>query len=364
MALCCLDCQVPMAESAAAYRCPECGRQYACEDGIVLVEGDRERYYWGEVKREELSAMNDRIAAGRAWRDEIAQLAPDPRSLRRRSVCDPARANWLDVTAPAAHGAALDIGCGMGMNAIGMSRRFETVWALDAIFERLRFTTLRLRQERIGNVRPLFGSVFGLPFAEESLDLVLLNGILEWVGEWDYSAPPRAVQERVLRRVHELLRPGGNLVVGIENRFSYSYLYSGRDHSGYQMTSYMPRAMATAYMRLMRRLAGRRRYFSDWASEKPVEYRTYTYTVRGYRRLLREAGFAEVHAYYCYPNYNFPHKLLPLDDRAALRQSLKMLARPGRSIKATLRNALAGGAAACGLLPYVVPGYTLVAVKR
>jgi len=252
----------------------------------------------------------------------------------------------------------------MGMNAIGMSRRFAEVWALDAIYERLRFTALRLAQEKITNVRPLFGSVFALPFGAAALDLVLMNGILEWVGEWDYSAPPRAVQERVLRRVHELLRPGGNLVVGIENRFSYSYLYSGRDHSGYQMTSYMPRAMATAYMRLMRRLAGRRKYFSDWANEKPVEYRTYTYTIRGYRRLLREAGFTEVYTYYCYPNYNFPHKLLPLDDRAALRRSLGLLARPGSLLKNTLRNVLAGGAAACGLLPYVVPGYTIVAVKR
>jgi ubiquinone/menaquinone biosynthesis C-methylase UbiE len=116
---------------------------------------------------------------------------------------------------------ALDIGSGYGAITHALARAAKEVYSVEAIPERVEFTSIRLQQVGLTNVRLIQGSATELPLRENVFDFVVVNGVLEWVGEWDLGAPPKEVQLRFLRKVHRMLKPGGVLLLGIENRIGY-----------------------------------------------------------------------------------------------------------------------------------------------
>jgi SAM-dependent methyltransferase len=179
-------------------------------------------------------------------------------------------------------------------------------------------------QEGILNVHLIQASATALPLAPDSFDLVVVNGVLEWVGDWDVTVDPRTAQVNFLKKVHSLLKNDGVLLIGIENRFGLDFFKGNRDHSGLPYTSLVPRPVAS----LMLRLNSRAHYRSQ--STLPKQYRTYTYSERGYRRLLSEVGFAELSAYWADPGYNQPYNLVPLAMPAWVKQHcVELLQHPG-----------------------------------
>jgi SAM-dependent methyltransferase len=152
-----------------------------------------------------------------------------------------------------------------------------------------------------------------LPFFDSTFDLIVLNGILEWVGEWSEHRSPRDAQLDTLRGLRRLLRPGGMVVIGIENRIGVSSFFNRVDHSGLRFTSLMPRAVASLYLK------ARRPGFYRTTIDTTRGYRTYTYSPSGYVRLLTEAGFVSVDLWWPPDGYNLPYRLLRMSDARVVR---------------------------------------------
>ncbi|MEK7138176.1 MAG: hypothetical protein AAB787_01575, partial [Patescibacteria group bacterium] len=112
-------------------------------------------------------------------------------------------------------------------------------------------------------------------------------------------------QIECLKTCKKLLKKGGFLYIGIENRFAAAYL-RGIDHSGLRFTSYMPRWLANIFTKL----------------KKGHRYDTYTYNVSGYRKLLKSAGFDDPNFYLVYPGYNLPRIIIPYEDLRSLKYLL------------------------------------------
>ena len=91
----------------------------------------------------------------------------------------------------------------------------------------------------------------------------------------------------MLKDFHRILKPGGHVYVGIENRIGYVYFLGGRDHGGLRFTSLMPRPIADIYSRLIKR----------------QPYRAYTYSLLGYKNLLKKAGYSQIDFYATIPSY-------------------------------------------------------------
>jgi thiamine kinase-like enzyme len=91
-----------------------------------------------------------------------------------------------------------------------------------------------------------------------------------------------------LKELYRILRADGQIYLAIENRYALSY-FQGQpeDHSGIVYGSLMPRALANMVSK----------------KRKGKEYRTYTYSKRGYLKLLRSAGFTQATFYIPYPDY-------------------------------------------------------------
>lgn len=254
--------------------------------------------YWGEVPTERMAAI---IAEARQsdWRSAIARWLPDE---LHNYVSHPDRAAFSDLLPLPVRARILEVGAGLGGISAKLARNFPVV-ALEGVAERATFLALRGRQDGLENLMVVRGDLNHLGLAAGQFDAVILNGVLEWVPVGDRSAAPRQVQLRFLRQIRELLTPGGMIYLAIENRFGLPQLRGALDHSGLRYTSLLPRPLARAICRLRG---------GGYRSLENRDYRTYTYSSFGYRRLFRQAGLRQRGAFVCPRGYNLPVDMIPL----------------------------------------------------
>jgi SAM-dependent methyltransferase len=197
--------------------------------------------------------------------------------------------------------------------------------AVEPVLERIQFMQCRFAQEALSNVSIVRSSVWTLPFEKQSFDLVAMNGVLEWVAEGQ-TEDPGVLQSRALKNVLELLRPGGYLYLGIENRLALgSFLGYPDPHCGLPFVTALPRKLANWYAR---------------RKGQPGGYRNYLYSRSGYRKLLQQAGFSSVEVYLALPSYNHPHFFVPLDEQVYSYYHHQWPGAPSRPLRAALEVVL------------------------
>lgn len=266
-------------------------------DGVRFFAEDR---YWGKASEEKL-AKAIKVIEKKGW-DEFRTSYPDTFD----ATFEENRADWRFVVPLFEEATVLDIGAGMGRISIPLARVVKKIVAVDNSFLRVKFLKLRAAKENLENIEVCVADIFDLPFEQESFDLIVMNGVLEWVGATDRYQNPRDAQIASLEVCRRLLKPGGHLYIGIENRFALAYLRAV-DHSGLRFTSYLPRWLADFYLKL----------------RKSKRYDTYTYTKRGYEKLLQQAGFSSHEFYLAYPGYNLPRLMIPHGNLSAFAYAVK-----------------------------------------
>jgi SAM-dependent methyltransferase len=253
------------------------------------------------------------------------------------------RANWQWLLDLPAESRVLDVGAGTGTNSHALAMHYAEVVALEPVLERVRFMQHRFTQEGLSNVKIVRSSLWTLPFARESFDLVAMNGVLEWVAEGQ-SGDPGEVQATVLKKMYGLLRPGGVLYIGIENRTCPEYCFGCPDpHCGLPFVTVLPRPLAHWYAR---------RHGRD-------RYSNYLYSSRGYRKLLRNAGFSTVEIYVAVPSYNHPRYLIPMKDNVFAYFSRNFNALRSSRLRGVAHEVLLR----MGLLKYMEDSYVILARK-
>ena len=96
---------------------------------------------------------------------------------------DEGRLDWRFLFPLSEKSAVLDFGCGLGGISLALAQRCGKVVSMDCSLKRLKFLHMRATQESIENIFPVCGGdTLKLPFANEYFDLVVLNGVLEWLG--------------------------------------------------------------------------------------------------------------------------------------------------------------------------------------
>ncbi|GAI15387.1 unnamed protein product, partial [marine sediment metagenome] len=171
----------------------------------------------------------------------------------------------------------------------------KEVYVIDKTLETLEFLDIRAKQIGFENIHTVGASLRNLPFPDNFFDLVILNGVLEWVAldedivlekQWQgtgrglhlkqtkrYSENPKEIQLKVLREMNRVLKPRGSLYLAIENRIGYIYLAGWPDdHMNLPFICFLPRFLANAITKLFLH----------------CQYRTYVYTISGYRSLLKK----------------------------------------------------------------------------
>ena len=252
-----------------------------------------EDYYYREVKRHQILNMIS-LARTMGWR----RVTSETETHIQRYIADPIRTMFLELVSIFPGEKVLDLGAGWGSLSMQIAKRYDAeVFAFDKTLEGLLFLNVVKEQERLSNLHIARVDAADIPMPDKSIDVAIIIGVLEWAGESMKSMSPLQAQLKLLGEIKRLLRKGGRLVVGIENRYGYKYLRGKRDHSGVRFSSVMPKSLANSYMKA--------RYGR--------EYRTYIYSESGYRNLfLNQTGFKSMETFVTAPNYRYPEAISDL----------------------------------------------------
>src|SRR4029079_5843449 len=99
-----------------------------------------------------------------------------------------------------------DVGAGSGYMTVKMAKRVGPtgkVYANDIQPEMLALLRQRLTKEKVTNVEPVLGAIDDPKLPANTLDLILMVDVYH-----EFSEP-----QKMLRRMHESLKPGGRLVL-------------------------------------------------------------------------------------------------------------------------------------------------------
>ncbi len=349
----CPDCRGVLTPGQSALSCPACRREFPVNGGIA----DFRDYdgYWCNVSREKMRALNARAETSGDWLAAARELIPEYTGAIEPFDRADARFLWPFDS----NSRILDAGSMWGALTLPVARQCRQVYALDKTLETLAFLRIRAGQEGFENVRFAAATLDRLPFADGFFDMVILNGVLEWVAceedvvleeHWEgrrrlarrHQRDPRRMQVAVLKEIRRVLRPGGRLYLAIENRFGYQYLAGAPDdHVNIKYVPFLPRFIANA--------------ITKW--KRGSEYRTYTYGLPGYRRLLRDAGFTDTEFYGAFPHYFRPSEIIP----EAMIKDWKDKVLPVRSPLAPAIYKAAARLFPAGWLKQVAPSYIMLA---
>jgi SAM-dependent methyltransferase len=213
----------------------------------------------------------------------------------------------------------LDLGAGFGNITIPLAKKMPEakIYAADASLDILQVASKQAKWEKCSNIDFIKTDIVekkNLPFKEKSFDLILMNGVLEWIGAGVNKGDPRKIQVEVLQYIKSLLKENGSLYIGIEGRFFPGYFTKVKDpHSGLHFTSVLPRKIA------------------DWWCRKNgmIGYRTYIYSHLGYSKLFKEAGFdtKKIETIYPVASYKDPYFLFSYQDKVTYRFAFTKIAK-------------------------------------
>jgi hypothetical protein len=261
----------------------------------------------GTVPEAELARIVEAVSHGMPWESAIAQPGLPVALGKQFWFTGRAKARFYAEQDTPGRGWALDIGPGSGVIAAGLAERFDHVVALERHPLWCRFMRHRFSQDALNGAWAVRGDGLSLPLRDDRFDLVVVNGVLEWVPETAPGAHPRAAQLRFLRGILPKLRSGGVLAIGIENRLYGRNFFGFAPHGEAPFAAILPRPLA------------------EWLSRgiQGKAYRTWIYSHLGYRRLLSEAGFRDIRVFAALPSYHDPERAAELTDARTVREYFK-----------------------------------------
>lgn len=334
----CPECLSELADLSDSLQCENCQKQFPVLRGLPVFSRDRD-FYYGELSKDRMQQVLARasLVGWKAALLEYAQDTTDTYPLEYATSCTRTGAKFLLDSFET--GTVLDYGCGPGALTASLARNFAKVYATDLTPERAKFTQIRAKQEGLHNVMVFCsGDASHIPLEDNSVNVIVLNGVLEWVPDHS-SGDPRAVQIAFLRELRRVLVPDGLLFIGIENRIGFGYLLGKlEEHARLRYVSLLPRMVANLYSQLFR---GR-------------PYRNYTYTRSGYHSLLALSGYPNTDFWGFIPDYREPQKLIHISDKSMIRESIA-----SDSIVKRIRNLVIRA-----LFPWMTDAFAILAGEK
>lgn len=254
---------------------------------------------WADLDMQAIESMTAR-AKRVGWRAAVAEAGHKAPFFVQR-MNDLSLGDWhLLLTKPRSC-IAVDVGCGFGSLLIGLASYYHSAIGIEYLPERLQFANLRASQDAIKAAQFARGSALALPLKNSCVDLVTVNGVLEWAGLYADAEDVEKTQNLLLQEASRVLRGSGSLCVAIENRFALETLMLMPDtHTGMHLLPAIPKKIAQKAHQIV----------------KGKPNRTQLYSRRGYDRIIRAAGFRSARVLDLAPSYNNYDFLIQPSDMA------------------------------------------------
>lgn len=295
MTFICPDCKNALFQNDNTITCEFCNKKWPLINDIPHFISHYP--YWGEINQAEMIRINNEMKS-KYWKDVFKKYNYSEFEDPYRMILDLNRSNWHNLISLPKNSIILDIGAGTGAISHALSYYYEQIVAVEPVIERVEFMNMRFEQENINNVQIMRADALNLPFQEKYFDLIVLNGVLEWIPLGNKSIDPKKVQNEFLHDMFKMLKPKGWIYIGIENRLHYYYFLGANDpHFKLPFVTILPRPIAKWYSKKRRKIV----------------YRNYIYSYWGYKKLLKKCGFKNIKIYDAIPSYNRQDFVVPLE---------------------------------------------------
>ncbi len=225
--------------------------------------------------------------SNRSWHSIIRDDRYVRMGLKHAWFTNPQKGVFYRLITPTERTTFLDVGAGSGIVSACLSADYEKGYALDLQQVFVDFMSRRFAQDSIHNVEVIHGNALAMPVPDQSVDLAAINSLLQWIPHSEPASDPQLVQARLLREVRRCLKPGGKVVLAVDNAWHHKQLRL-------QVSNFVSRAR------------GRPR-------------REFSHSYFGYRRLLADAGYSQVRLYVLLPHCDLPIDIYSFD-RLALNE--------------------------------------------
>ena len=192
-------------------------------DGVRLLRADPDIPYRDGAEER----LWEIIGSATDLSSDSTEMLENAKGWAERYHTHPARANIVRALDIPADARVLEVGAGCGPITRYLGETAALVDSVEPVLPRARVGRARTRD--LPNVEVFCGNLEDVP-SDPIYDLVVVVGVLEYVGAGDPDPEPYL---SFLRECRTRLRPGGSLVLAIENKLGVKYLTgTGEDHSG------------------------------------------------------------------------------------------------------------------------------------
>jgi SAM-dependent methyltransferase len=231
------------------------------KDGDLYSDGDIEDILIKLIAENEPEKYADVILANMSW-PTYYHLT----HLRKNIL------NWYPFEKESS---VLEIGCGMGAITNMLCEKCHDVTAVELSKRRATATLLRCRERE--NLEIIVGNLNDIQF-DKKFDYITLIGVLEYQGTYTNTENPYL---DFLMEIKKFLKPGGKLLIAIENKYGLKYWCGAReDHTGFPFEGMNQYSITNKGVRTF--------------SKKELE------------DLVKDSGFAHSFFYYPLPDYKLP----------------------------------------------------------
>lgn len=318
-----------------------------------IVEKEYDGNYADLTSKEELRILEE--LEKKPWRSVIAAEFAQTSPWLYQIIVDRGRSLFLDLLSLPKDGVFLDVGSGWGQISLPLNK-YGNVIALDLTANRLNLLQAIAQQEQV-SLSYAQGNFLTFPFKQNVFDLIIFNGSFEWLGIGrEEGKRIQEVQLEALCRARDLLKPEGQIYIGIENSLGLKYLLGAPDdHSGIKYISFLPEILA-------------QRSYCPNQEDQILPAKTWSLTE--YRQLITQAGLEEDKIYGCFPDYKLIRYMIDLKEINEYLMQRGLQVPEHNGINGSLfeheteLDALYRLLAKNGIVQYFCPSYGMILRKR
>lgn len=253
----------------------------------------------GEYDKEMETILEDSLVEG--WYEALRRLDENSNTQSRLEyAASMSRIDFKFLLPLTKDACVLDIGGGHGLISTALARSVAQVYTIEKIRSQAEFIAVRAKQDSIANLTVACGGANCIfPYKSASFDLIVANGVFEWVG-YETSYEKVAHQQKLfLLEIARMLKPGGVVWLTTKNKYSLSMILSRTINNNYiPLISILP----DDAINFIAKCFGKGEYLSG------LKY------VNGYLNLFKSCGFKNKSIWVPLPSVRYPAELVAFNE--------------------------------------------------
>jgi 2-polyprenyl-3-methyl-5-hydroxy-6-metoxy-1,4-benzoquinol methylase len=218
-------------------------------------------------------------------------------------ITDSNRADFLFLLNIKKNDLALDVGAGWGQISVPLSK-FCDVVALEGNLEKIDLIKEIAKQENRNNIQYVATNIFDDIFENKQFDFIILNDILELMNVIPKETTSFNIQEKFFQIAYDLLKPGGVLYIGIENKYGLKYLLGEKDdNTGLEDFVYLNNNSIESF----------------YKSVTGNSLSSLTQSKKNYEKMLKISGFKNIDFFASLPDFRQPKLILNSADNSSIQ---------------------------------------------